>query len=148
VVLEPFNNKTYTKLKNCISTVWTLQETLSRSVYITTFTQEWIRKESTWKEDARNLKQQYFSTVQQWQNLNPWPRHTMNKHTWISLREPFKKIFKAFVSKWKLFDLCSKTWSLSHISYEMCLSLYRHQFITIFQNTVGSCYKKNRLKLK
>jgi len=40
VVLEPFKNKEYTMLKNPISAAKTLQETLSRSVYTTTFTQE------------------------------------------------------------------------------------------------------------
>jgi len=52
-------------LKNPISATLALQETLSRIVYTITFIQEKIRKESTRKEDAINLKQQHFSVAQQ-----------------------------------------------------------------------------------
>ena len=134
--------------ENPISAARTLQENLSRSVYTTTFTQEWIRKESTWKEDARNLKQQTLFCNTTMTIPHPWPRLKMNKHTFKSLREPFKKTFKVFISQWKLFDLCWKTWSLSCLLRKMCLSLYRNQFITIFAKTVESSDKKNMLKLK
>ena len=80
-------------LKNFISTARTLQETLLRSFYTTTFKQEWMRKENTWKEDAMTEPQPLTKA------------HNEQAHSNF-FKRTFQENIQSFFSQWKLFDLC------------------------------------------